>query len=93
MGGSGFGTRMKNPAHPCGFVWSELIEPMGLYVSMAAENLGVTGDELSAFFGERAPLTSSLARRIEKALGVSKETLMRMQRSYEISKDRRHPAS
>ena len=92
MVGSGFGTKMKNPAHPGGFIWGEIIEPMGLSFCNVAETLGVTGAELSALFGERAPLTSSLAQRIEKAFGVSKDTLMRMQRSYEVSKDRGHPA-
>lgn len=84
--------RMKNPAYPGGFIWRELIEPKGLSVSRAAETLGVTEDELSAFFGERTPLTSRMAERIEKAFGVSPVTLMRMQRSYEFSKDRDHPA-
>lgn len=92
MVGSGFGIRMKNPAHPGGFIWGEIIEPMGLSVGSVAETLGVMEDELSAFVGERAPLTPSLARRIEKVFGVSKDILMRMQRSYENSKDRGHPA-
>lgn len=92
MVGSGFGPRMKNPAHPGGLIWGEIIEPMGLSVSNAAETLGMTEDELAALFGERAPLSSKMAQRIETAFGVSKVTLMRMQRSFETSKDRGHPA-
>ena len=92
MDRSGFGTRMKNPTHPGGFIWSEIVEPIGLSISDAAETLGVTEDELAAFFGEREPLTSRMAQRIEKVFGVSKDTLIRMQRSYEFSKDRGHPA-
>ena len=30
------GIRMKNPAHPGGFVKSEIIEPLGLSVTAAA---------------------------------------------------------
>ena len=91
MVGSAFDIRMKNPSHPGGFIWGELIEPTGLSVSKAAEALGVMEDELSAFIGERVPLSSGMARQIEMAFGVSKDTMMRMQRSYEISKDRGHP--
>ena len=36
------GIRMKNPAHPGGFVKSEIIEPLGLSVTAAAQVLGVT---------------------------------------------------
>ena len=31
------GIRMKNPAHPGGFVKSEIIEPLGLSVTSAAQ--------------------------------------------------------
>lgn len=91
MDGSVSGTRMKNPTHPGGFIWSEVIGPMGISVGSAAAILGVSEDKLAALFGERAPLTSGMAWQIEKAFGVSKDTLTRMQRSYEIYKDRGHP--
>jgi plasmid maintenance system killer protein len=35
------GIRMKSPAHPGGFVKSEIIEPLGLSVTAAAQALGV----------------------------------------------------
>ena len=35
------GIRMTNPAHPGGFVKSEIIEPLGLSVTVAAQALGV----------------------------------------------------
>lgn len=92
MVGSGFDTRMKNPAHPGGFIWSEFIEPKGLSVSRAAETLGVNRDELSALIGERTPLSSGMAQRIEREFGVSKGTLLRMQHSYDFPKDRGDPA-
>jgi antitoxin HigA-1 len=37
---------------------------------------------------ERASLSSDMALRIEKAFGVSVDTLMRMQNSYDIAKAR-----
>jgi addiction module HigA family antidote len=72
------GLRMKNPAHPGGFVKSEVIEPLRLSVTDAARVLGVTRPALSAFLNERAHLSSEMALRIEKAFGVSMDTLMRM---------------
>ncbi|MBL7660849.1 addiction module antidote protein, HigA family, partial [Escherichia coli] len=41
------GIRMKNPAHPGGFIKHEIIEPLGLSVTSAAEVLGVTRATLS----------------------------------------------
>jgi antitoxin HigA-1 len=54
--------------------------------------LGVTRPALSALLNERAALSPEMAVRIEKAFGVSMETLMRMQNSYDIAKARKHAA-
>jgi addiction module HigA family antidote len=82
------GIRMKNPAHPGGFVKSEIIEALGLSVTDAAQVLGVTRPALSALLNERARLSPEMAIRIEKAFGVSMDTLMRMQNSYDIAQTR-----
>ena len=83
------GIRMKNPAHPGGFVKSEIVEALGLSVTRAAQVLGVTRPALSALLNERASLSPEMALRIEKAFGVSMDTLMRMQTSYDIAQTRR----
>ncbi|MGH7070020.1 MAG: HigA family addiction module antitoxin [Acetobacteraceae bacterium] len=83
------GIRMKNPAHPGGFVKSEIIEALGLSVTSAAQALGVTRAALSAVLNERAHLSPEMALRIEKAFGVSMDTLMRMQNSYDIIQARK----
>jgi addiction module HigA family antidote len=80
--------RMKAPAHPGGFVKTEVIEPLGLSVTAAATALGVTRAALSALLNERADLSPEMAIRIEKAFGVSMETLMRMQNSFDIAEAR-----
>ena len=79
------GIRMKNPAHPGGFVKTEIVEPLGLSVTKAAQALGITRAAMSAFLNERAALSPEMAIRIEKAFGVSMETLMRMQNSFDIA--------
>lgn len=81
--------RMKNPAHPGGFVKTEIIEPLGLSVTAAAQVLGVTRPALSALLNERVSLSSDMALRFEKAFGVLMDTLMRMQNSYDISQARK----
>ena len=86
------GIRMKNPAHPGGFVKSEIIEPLGLSVTSAAQVLGVTRAALSAVLNERAHLSPEMALRVEKAFGVSMDTLMRMQNSYDIAQTRKREA-
>ena len=86
------GIRKKNPAHPGGFIKHEVIEPLGLSVTGAAELLGVTRAALSALLNERAQLSPEMAIRIEKAFGVSMETLMRMQNSYDIAQARKREA-
>jgi antitoxin HigA-1 len=81
--------RMNNPAHPGGFVKSEIIEALGLSVTAAAQVLGVTRAALSALLNQRAHLSSEMALRLEKAFGVSMDTLMRMQNSYDIAQARK----
>ena len=83
------GIRMKSPAHPGGFVKHEIIDPLGLSVTGAAEALGVTRPALSALLNERAALSPEMALRIEKAFGVSMDTLMRMQNSHDIAEARK----
>ena len=83
------GLRMKNPAHPGGFVKSEIVEAVGLSVIGAAAALGVTRPALSALLNERAGLSPEMALRIEKVFGVSMDTLLRMQTSYDIARTRK----
>ncbi len=84
--------RLKTPAHPGGFVKQEVLKPLGLSVTEAADALGVTRPALSALLNERAQLSPEMAIRIEKAFGVSMETLMRMQNSYDIAQARKREA-
>lgn len=81
--------RMKDPAHPGGFVKAEIIESRGLSVTEGAQALGVTRPALSALLNERAHLSPEMALRIEMAFGVSMDTLMRMQNSYDIAQARK----
>lgn len=50
---------------------------------------GVTRPALSALLNERASLSPEMVLRIEKAFGVSMDTLVRMQASYDVALLRR----
>lgn len=67
------------PSHPGAFVRLEILEELGLSVSRAAEILGVRRATLSDLVNEKAALSPEMALRIEKAFGVSMDTLLRMQ--------------
>jgi addiction module HigA family antidote len=86
------GTPMAEASHPGGFVKSKIIEANGLSVTDAAQALGVTRPALSKLLNERAHLSPEMALRIEKAFGVSMETLMRMQSSFDIAEVRKREA-
>jgi antitoxin HigA-1 len=80
--------RMKNPPHPGAFIRSEIIEAHELSVTDGAKVLGVTRQALSDLVNCKASLSPDMAVRLEKAFGVSMETLLRMQGSYEIAQAR-----
>jgi addiction module HigA family antidote len=84
--------QMKRPAHPGAFVRAEIIEELGLTVVEAARLLGVSRPALSALLNERASLSPEMALRLEKAFGVSLETMMRMQNSFDIARARAREA-
>lgn len=67
------------PAHPGSFIRSEILEELGLSVTRAAEILDVRRATLSALLNEQASLSPEMALRLEKAFGVSMDTLLRMQ--------------
>jgi addiction module HigA family antidote len=80
---------MFRPSHPGQFIRMEVIEPLGLSVTAAAEVLGVTRPALSALLNGRSSLSPDMAIRIERAFGPKMDTLLRMQTSFDIAAARR----
>lgn len=80
--------QMLNPAHPGEFVRTEILTPLGLSVTEAAKVLGVSRVALSNLLHGHAALSSEMAIRIEKAFGVSMETLLRMQLAWDLARAR-----
>lgn len=80
--------RLQDSPHPGRFVRREIIDALDLSVTKAAQVLGVTRAALSAFLNAHSALSPEMALRLEKAFGISLETLMRMQNSYDIAQAR-----
>jgi len=79
---------MKVPPHPGEFIRTEIIEPLNLSITHAADVLKVRRATLSYLLNGNAALTSDMALRIEKAFGPTMEHLMRMQLAYDIANTR-----
>jgi addiction module HigA family antidote len=71
------------PAHPGSFIRIEILDELDLPVARAAEILGVRRATLSDLVNEKAALSPEMALRVEKAFGVSMDTLLRMQAWYD----------
>jgi len=71
------------PPHPGRFIREEILEELDLSVSRAAEIPDVRRATLSSLVNGRSALSPEMALRIEKAFGVSMDTLLRMQAWYD----------
>ena len=71
------------PPHPGVFIREEVLEPLGLSVARGAAVLDVRRATLSDLINGKAGLSPEMALRIEKAFGVSMDTLLRMQAWYD----------
>jgi addiction module HigA family antidote len=76
--------------HPGPWLREEIVEPRGLNVTDLAEHMDVARQSMSKLLNGRQGLSADMAIRFEKAFGLSAETLMRMQASYELAEAREH---
>lgn len=76
------------PAPPGAFIRDQILEPLSLSISKAAEVIKVRRPTLSDIVNGKARLNADVALRIEKAFGVSMELLLRMQTAYEAAQAR-----
>ncbi len=73
--------RMKigmTPPHPGSFIRTEILEELNLPIARAADILGVRRATLSDLVNGKTGLSPEMALRIEKAFGLSMDTLLRM---------------
>lgn len=69
---------LHSPSHPGGLLKEEL-ETLGISVSRAARELGVSRQILSAIVNERRPITAEMAVRIGHYIGNGPGLWLRMQ--------------
>jgi len=88
--------RMFNPPHPASILREDVLPALGLTVTEAARQLGVSRVALSRVLNERAGISVDLARRIEAWLGPENGgaavTWLRMQIDYDLwQSNKSHP--
>ena len=78
---------MKNPAHP-GRLLKDDIDALGWTVAEAAEALGVTRQQLYRVMNATSAVTPEMAIRLEKGIGTSADTWLRMQTAFDLAQAR-----
>ena len=69
----------RKPTHPGVVLLEDVIKPLGLTVTEAAKNLGVSRKTLSELVNQKAALSPEMALRIAKATNTSPESWLNMQ--------------
>ena len=73
------------PSHPGEFIRRQVLEPLNLSVSKAAEVLGVRRATLSDLLNGKSSLSPEMALRLEKAFDVKMDFLLRMQTLFDTA--------
>jgi antitoxin HigA-1 len=82
---------MRAPPHP-GRSLRDDLEALGLSVAEAARGLGVTRQQLYKVINGQSAISSEMAIRLEKGIGTSAETWLRMQAAFDLAAARRGEA-
>lgn len=74
----------RKPTHPGEVLKEDVIKPLGLTVTEAANRLGVTRKTLSALINCRTSMSPDMAVRISRATGTSPESWLFMQAKLDL---------
>jgi antitoxin HigA-1 len=74
----------RKPVHPGELFKEEILIPLGLTVTQAAEDLGVSRKALSEFINCHSSLSPEMAIRIGKASRTSAESWLNMQTKLDL---------
>ncbi len=87
-------SKMHNPPHPGEILREDVLPALGLTVTEAAAQLGVTRAALSRVLNERAAISPEMAIRIENWLGVEHggraDVWLAEQASYDLWQTRKN---
>ena len=78
---------MKNPPHP-GEMIGDALSELGISISAAARSLGVTRQQIHNVIAGRSMISPEMALCLEKGLGSSADTWLRMQLNYDLAQVR-----
>jgi addiction module HigA family antidote len=76
--------KMFNPPHPGLIIREDVLPDLGLSVTEAANQLGVSRVTLSRVINGRAAISADMAIRLAQWLGGSAETWLRAQAQYDL---------
>ena len=76
--------KMFNPPHPGLIIREDVLPDLGLSVTEAANQLGVSRVALSRAINGRAAISADMAIRLAQWLGGSAETWLRAQAQYDL---------
>ena len=77
-------TNMRKPTHPGEILREDVMKPLGLTVTEAANRLGVTRKTLSALLNCRASMSPEMAVRVGKATKTSPESWLYLQAKLDL---------
>jgi addiction module HigA family antidote len=83
---------MKNPPHP-GELIGDTLDELDVSVTDAASGLGITRQQLHNLIAGRSGITPEMAVRLEKAIGSTADTWLRMQMNYDLAEVRKRTIS
>jgi len=82
---------MHNPAHPGAILREDVLKPLDVSITTAAESLVVSRKTLSKILNERGAITAEMAMRLELAFGKPKaEHWLKLQAAYDLYQVRTH---
>jgi addiction module HigA family antidote len=77
-------TDIRKPTHPGEILREDVIKPLGLTVTEAANRLGVTRKTLSTLINCKASMSPEMAVRVSKATKTSPESWLYMQAKLDL---------
>ena len=80
----------RKPTHPGEVFLKDVLEPLDITITEAAQKLGVTRKTLSEFVNEKSSLSPEMAIRIAKATNTTPESWMLMQMKFTLWQAEQH---
>ena len=74
---------MKNPPHP-GELIGDTLDELDVTIVAAAKGLGITRQQLHNLIAGRSGITPEMAVKLEKAIGSTADTWLRMQMQRDL---------